>query len=139
MEPIDIRLVRRLRRAEVRRLYQEAGWWEERDEAEPRRISRLLAGTFLLAGAFAGGRLVGMARAISDGGNDAYIQDVIVRPACRGRGIGRRLVETLVAALQKKGIAWIGLIAVPGSKNFYRRLGFRTMPGHAPMLWKENE
>lgn len=42
------------------------------------------------------GAQVGFARAVSDGVNDAYLADVVVEPASRGRGAGKLLVKTMV-------------------------------------------
>lgn len=42
------------------------------------------------------GDQLGFARAVSDGVNDAYLADVIVAPAARGRGVGKLLVHTMV-------------------------------------------
>jgi spermidine synthase len=77
--------------------------------------------------------MVGMARVLSDGASDAYIQDVTVLGTYRRRGIGRRLVAELIAYLKEKKIGWIGLIAEPGSEPLYRRMGFEPLAGHTPM------
>ena len=82
------------------------------------------------------GRVVGMGRAISDGVSDAYIQDVVVDPAFRKRGIGGRIVADLVDRLRHDGIDWIGLGAEAGTHDFYRRAGFAEMPGCTVMLKK---
>lgn len=49
-----------------------------------------------VAHAYDSDRLVGFARAISDGVSSAYISSVMVDPGYRRRGIGRRLIERLV-------------------------------------------
>lgn len=136
MPPIAIRSLRRASRAEILRLYREAGWCEAGEEKDTRWIGRLLAGSLCALGAFAGRQLIGMGRAISDGACDAYVQDVIVLPALRGRGIGRRLLREIVRRARARGCRWIGLIARPGSEGFYRREGFRAMRGHRAMLFR---
>lgn len=79
------------------------------------------------------GKLIGFARALGDGVSDCYIQDVAVRKDCRRNGIGKALVEQLLAQLKEKNIDWIGLIATPGKADFYRHLGFEVMSEHTPM------
>lgn len=127
----EFRLTRELDPADVLRLYAGPGWWEPGDD--PGSVPKLLAGSFRVAAAFDGGRLVGMARAISDGASDAYIQDVVVEPEHRGRGIGAELVRLLVAELRRAGVSWIGLVGAPGTEGFYRRLGFAPLEEHVPM------
>ena len=112
-------------------LYKAAGWWERTDT--PQRLVRMVMGSHCFLVARSGGRLVGMGRAISDRANDGYIQDVFVRPALRGRGVGAELVRRLALRLRIDGLGWIGLIAVGGTREFYGRLGFKTMPKHDPM------
>lgn len=116
---------------EIAGLYRAAGWLEPGDTRQ--RLCRMVMGShgFLLARM--GGRAVGMGRAISDRANDAYIQDVFVAPAARGRGVGGELVRRLALRLRIDGLGWIGLVAAGGSGPFYSRLGFRRMKGHAPM------
>jgi aralkylamine N-acetyltransferase len=101
-------------------------------------ITPLIKGSFAFAVAVDKGtsKPVGMGRVISDGVSDGYIQDLVVLPEYRRNGIGNRIVSTLVEACNAKGLGWIGLIAEPGSENFYRSLGFSVMPGHIPMIYK---
>jgi aralkylamine N-acetyltransferase len=81
---------------------------------------------------------VGMGRAISDGVSDAYIQDMTVGSAYRNRGIGRKILQTILEKLYSDGIRWIGLIAEPGSCSLYSHAGFRQMPDWIPMLMNRN-
>jgi len=131
--PVDIRIIDRANREDVKRLYQEAGWWRAADDADPAWIDRLIRQSFCFAGAFCNDRLVGMGRAISDGVSDAYIQDVTVRADFRHRGIGQQLIRAIVGCLKSHGIGWIALIAEPGTMPFYRRLGFAPMVDYLPM------
>lgn len=69
--------------------------------------------------------LVAAGRAVADGVDCSYICDIAVRPSHQGRGLGRNVIERLVAA--SKGHRKIILYAVPGKEDFYRRFGFRRM------------
>mgnify|MGYP001466644233 CR=1 FL=1 len=120
-------------------LYRMADWWEPDDDHRPHLVQRLVAGSFRFIAAFDGTIVVGMARAISDGVNDAYIQDVTVLPPYRHQGVGTVLIERLVATLRQDGIQWIGLIAGGSSHPFYERLGFKAMPLSTPMLLMKEE
>jgi ribosomal protein S18 acetylase RimI-like enzyme len=53
-------------------------------------------------------------------------------PELQGAGFGRRLIETLIAALRERGVPGVHLVA--GAENagavaFYPRVGFEPLPG----------
>ena len=121
---------------QLRELYLIAEWISADDPAE--FLVSAIAGSTVAAGAFAGERLVGFARALSDGCSDAYIQDVVVSPEFRRQGIGGKLIRFLEAELRRRGVDWIALVGEPGTENFYSKLGLKEQPGYT--LWKlEND
>ena len=69
--------------------------------------------------------LMAAGRAVADGVDCSYICDIAVRPSHQGRGLGREVIERLVAA--SRGHRKIILYAVPGKEEFYGRFGFRRM------------
>ncbi|MCV0440130.1 MAG: GNAT family N-acetyltransferase [Hydrogenophaga sp.] len=75
--------------------------------------------------AYDGGRLVGVGRALADGADCSYICDVAVLPSHQGTGLGREIINRLVAA--SRGHRKILLYAVPGKEPFYRKFGFLRM------------
>ncbi|MDD4003948.1 MAG: GNAT family N-acetyltransferase [Elusimicrobiaceae bacterium] len=116
---------------EIMSLFEESGW----AEGEPAEFyRRMIGGSVCFLIARYGGETVGMARAIGDGVNDAYIQDVFVAPACRRRGIAAELVRRLVAELKTRGLSWIALVASGGTDSLYRRCGFEKMRDCTPMI-----
>ena len=114
------------------RMYADAAWISADDDFS--FINSALAGSFLAAGAFENGRLIGMGRVLSDGVSDAYIQDVVVHPDYRNRGIGSAIVTFLVKELEKRGVDWIALVGEPGTEKFYSGLGLKAQAGYT--LWK---
>lgn len=133
------RVTREIATADFIQLYRDAGWWKDAYAEDLSFIANIVSGSACFVTASIEGRTIGMGRALSDGSSDAYIQDVVVLNAFRGKGIGSRIVRTLVAALQERGVDWIGLVGEPGSEGFYRRLGFVLMRGYVPMLYSPNE
>jgi GNAT superfamily N-acetyltransferase len=117
-------------------LYKAGGWWREEPGARE-VIPRMVTGSFcfMVAREAEGGRIVGMGRAISDGCSDAYIQDVVVLHPWRRHGIGRELVSRLARYCADRQLAWIGLVAEPGTQAFYASLGFGALEGYQPMLF----
>ncbi|MCP3940451.1 MAG: GNAT family N-acetyltransferase [Desulfobacteraceae bacterium] len=120
-------------------LYKDAGWWEDSYGDAPEFLNRIVADSALFAGAFLNKKMIGMGRALSDKASDAYIQDVAVLKEFRGRGIGEKIVQKLVAGLKAWGVDWIGLIAQPGTTGFYEKLGFQQLEGHVPLKLKDSK
>lgn len=115
------------------RLYKIAGWVDENDGCG--FLATALKNSCAVGAAYdESGELVGMGRALGDGVSDAYIQDVVVAPAFRRRGVGGAIVRTLVAELRRRGVDWIGLVGEPGTEAFYRSLGFAAPAGFT--FWK---
>ena len=74
-------------------------------------------------GLYKDGRQVGFARVVTDHATVAYLADVFVLEAERGRGLGRWLVESILAhpALQDLR-RW--LLGTRDAHGLYRKLGF---------------
>jgi GNAT superfamily N-acetyltransferase len=84
-------------------------------------IAQQVAGARWIAHAHDGDRLIGFARAISDGVTNAYVSSVMVDPDYRRRGIGRLLIERLVTG--RPGVRFV-LHSREGATPFYSALGF---------------
>jgi len=138
MAEISLHIVSEIVPAEMLELYLQAGWLRPGENPSDAELLAIVNGSFRFAGLFDGSRLVGMGRALSDGVSDAYIQDVTVLPAYRDRGLGQAIIKLLVAQLKEAGIAWIGLVAEPGTHRFYEKLGFQVLPDYQPMLLRKN-
>jgi len=124
--------------SELLAVYQSAGWWDTETE-DYRQISTIISRSYCFAVIRIEEKIVGMARTISDGISDAYIQDVAILPEYQGLGYGKLLVDFLVEFLTDKQISWIGLIATPGAETFYRKSGFTAMENFTPMLYKKED
>lgn len=58
-------------------------------------------------------------------GDYAFLGNLIVRRDCRTLGMGRRLMEAVIAGLDQQGVKTIELDGVFGAVEAYRRFGFR--------------
>lgn len=88
----------------------------------PRMQAMLQASNLVIAGRDASGRLVGLARSVSDYAYATYVSDLAVRRSLQRRGIGRTLLRcTRQAAPQ----ATIVLLAAPAAVDYYPRIGMR--------------
>ncbi|MEG3435911.1 GNAT family N-acetyltransferase [Pannus brasiliensis CCIBt3594] len=68
-------------------------------------------------------QLIGHARATSDGIYRATIWDVIVHPDYQGAGLGRKLVETVIAHPRVNRVERVYLMTT-NQQKFYERVGF---------------
>ncbi len=104
-------------------LFNSVGW--ERRTVDRNRLAQLVRGSLYVVSAWEGDRLVGFARAISDGAFNAYISTVAVLPEYQRRGIGRELIRRLIA--DRDGIQFV-LHANERAYPFYLHLdlGFES-------------
>ena len=82
------------------------------------------------------GRLVGFVRALSDGAYRSTIFDLIVAPEWRERGLGRALVERILATPALERCRRTDLVCKQEVAAFYESLGFeRTSSDQLRMEW----
>ena len=74
------------------------------------------------------GRQVAFGRAVTDGATFAWICDVYVDPAHRGRGLGVWLVDAMVEDFAEAGVLRL-LLATRDAHEVYRRSGFEPVAG----------
>lgn len=78
------------------------------------------------------GRPIALARVIWDHGYVVYIADVIVLPEYQGQGLGRHLMETVMAFIRsqmKPGYMFmVSLMSAVGKNEFYKKFGFVDRP-----------
>nr|WP_216645590.1 GNAT family N-acetyltransferase [Isoptericola halotolerans] len=79
------------------------------------------------------GEQIAYARAVTDGVTFAWLADVIVDPAHRGRGLGTRLVDGALADLDTLGLKRVLLKAAPEARGVYLRAGFTGLD--EPEAW----
>jgi len=134
MGKIEIKIIKKINKADFINLNKEAGWWKKEYEKDLSFIDGMVKNAFCFFAAFDGKKMIGMGRSISDKVSDAYIQDVTVLKKYRGKGIGRRLIKKILEFLKARHIGWVALIAEPGTGSFYKDFGFKTMKAYKPMI-----
>ena len=89
-------------------------------------MARAIAGSSRVVGLYRDGEQVGFARAISDRATIAYLADVYVLPAHRGRGLGLELVREIVDGEPRLDVRW--LLHTADAQRLYDKLGFTGDP-----------
>ncbi|MFQ3680133.1 MAG: GNAT family N-acetyltransferase [Pseudanabaenaceae cyanobacterium] len=99
-------------------------WARDRSIAD---LSAALAHSNPVVTAWHGPRLIGHARATSDTVYRAAIWDVVVHPEYRGSGIGRKLVQTVLAHPAVCRVERVYLTTT-NQQRFYEQIGFTVNP-----------
>jgi GNAT superfamily N-acetyltransferase len=101
----------------LKQFYSDADFDNDRTPAE----YATAFGNSIVRLAYADGIIIGMVRAITDGARCAAVFDLAVLPKFRRQGVGRQLMQSLIAALPRM---FIILTCPHGREAFYAKLGF---------------
>jgi GNAT superfamily N-acetyltransferase len=147
-EPISFRRAAAADRPLIQRLcrsYRE----EDRQPLAPERVARAidaaLSGDPLLhiwlieeAGMTVGYLAVGIGFSIEVGGRDAFIDEIYLDRAARGRGIGTRALEFAEVECRAMGVMRLCLEVErhnPDARRLYDRAGYRDHERHLMSKW----
>jgi GNAT superfamily N-acetyltransferase len=100
----------------------------------PGALAVVFANSMFKCFVYSGDSLVAVGRALADGLDCAYLADIAVHPDHQGVGLGKAVIEALVALAgeHKKVI----LYSNPGTEGFYAKLGFLRM-NTAMAIWRD--
>lgn len=110
-------------------LYERSTLGERRPVDRPDIFAGMLKNATLTVSAWDEGRLVGIARTLTDFSYVAYLADLAVDAAYQRQGIGKRLIEETRRRLGRE--CMIVLLAAPKANDYYPKLGFE----HNPRAW----
>jgi GNAT superfamily N-acetyltransferase len=111
---------------EFRRVLVDSGLGRIRPIGDPGRLQQMLDAADLVLTARTGdGRLVGVARCITDFSWCAYLSDLAVCASAQGLGVGRALLDALRRELGPR--VTLALQSVPTAVGFYERAGMAPM------------
>ncbi|WP_461023562.1 GNAT family N-acetyltransferase [Thalassiella azotivora] len=113
---------------ELLRLYSSVGWGGY--TADPATLGSAVRNSAYLVAARDDGRLVGLARVVSDDATVCYLQDLLVDPTHQRRGVGRRLVQAVVDRYAHVRQKVLLTDDEPGQHAFYEALGYCEVRAH---------
>ncbi|MCH5252559.1 MAG: GNAT family N-acetyltransferase [Lachnospiraceae bacterium] len=98
----------------------------------PKRAEIALTNSLYILVAMKGDTPIGMARVVGDGGYVYFVCDVIVRPEYQSQGLGRQIIETVLAWLENQveegETIMVNLMSAMNKESFYEKLGFHKRP-----------
>lgn len=106
-------------------LYEAVEWSNYTEQAG--MLEQALKNSLQVIAAFDEEKLVGLIRAVGDGYSIVFVQDILVLPEYQRMGIGRQLMERLLAIYPN--IYQLHLLTGKEEKTkaFYESLGFRAV------------
>lgn len=97
---------------------------ERRPINDPERISKMLKNADLILTARENGKLVGVARTITDFAYCSYLSDLAVDANYQKLGIGKELIRRTKLA---SPLAKLILLSAPGAVEYYPKIGMTKM------------
>lgn len=113
-------------------LYTSVGWTAY--TVNTTMLHAAIAGSSAVVTARDHGRLVGLARVISDGQTIVYLQDILVEPSHHRTGIGRELMQRVIAPFDHVRQKVLLTDDDPAQRSFYESAGFTCTESHDPQL-----
>ena len=118
----------------LRRLLNKHAFWAR--GRSPRQLRQMLKGSQVIVSLWRGKRMVGFGRASSDRIYRAVLWDVVVAGDLQGRGLGRRVVEALLASPKLRKVERVYLMTTI-SNGFYEQMGFDTVTSQHLLIRKQ--
>jgi GNAT superfamily N-acetyltransferase len=116
--------------AELLELYAAVGWTVYTDR--PELLAAGVAGSSYVVTARRAGRLVGLARAVSDDATICYLQDVLVHPDAQRQGIGGALARAVLDRYRTVRQKVLLTDDEPAQRAFYEALGYAEIRDFGP-------
>jgi GNAT superfamily N-acetyltransferase len=80
----------------------------------------------LCFGVYHQGRQAGFARVVTDYATTAYVGDVFIIESYRGRGLGKRLVKTIMCQPELEGLR-LWFLGTRDAHDLYKKYGFKKV------------
>lgn len=108
---------------QLQELFHLGSFWGRDRKIEDLQVA--IANSEPVISVWEGERLIGFARATSDGVYRGTIWDVVIHPDYRGVGLGHKLVETVLSHPRMNRVERVYLMTT-NQQHFYEHIGFET-------------
>jgi ribosomal protein S18 acetylase RimI-like enzyme len=106
---------------QLQALFNETAFWAKERTIKDLRVA--IANSNPVVSVWQGSRMIGFARATSDGVYRANIWDVVIHPDYQGVGLGSKLVETVLSHPRINRVERVYLMTTY-QQRFYQKIGF---------------
>lgn len=118
----------------IHRFLCHESYWAKGIEMESLR--KLVANSLCFAG-FIGPNQVAFGRAVTDLTTFAFLRDIFVLPAYRGKGYGVALVEAMMSRLEDEGVPAV-MLGTADAHGLYSKFGFRLVGNSSKLMsWRK--
>jgi ribosomal protein S18 acetylase RimI-like enzyme len=121
---------------QLKLLFEITAFWAKKRELEG--LALAIANSNPVVTVWDRQRLIGFARATSDGVYRATIWDVVIHPEYQGVGLGRKLVETVLSHPLMNRVERVYLMTTH-QQRFYERIGFEENSTTTMVLYNQPE
>lgn len=122
---MELRLDKDILAGDLVALYNAVGW--SAYTRDPQRLAKAVRNSTIVISVWHEETLVGLARGLSDDVSIFYLQDVLVRPAWQGQGVGRRMVEHCLQRFDHVRQKVLLTDDEEKQRRFYESLGYRDV------------
>lgn len=119
---------------QLQALFQAAAFWAKDRSLEDMAVA--IAHSHPVVTVWDGEKLIGFARATSDGVYRATLWDVVIDPDYQGGGLGRKLVQTVLSHPHVSRVERVYLMTT-NEQGFYDRIGFKPNPTTTMVLFNQ--
>jgi len=119
---------------QLKELFQLGAFWAEDRKIEDLAVA--IANSEPVISVWDKNKLIGFARATSDGIYRATIWDVVIDPNYRGAGLGRKLVDTVLSHPRMSRVERVYLMTT-NQQSFYERIGFECNSSTTMVLYSQ--
>jgi predicted N-acetyltransferase YhbS len=106
--------------SDIAEVFRKSGIRRPVDDLE--RIQRMIDNCDILISAWEGGKMVGVARAVTDFSYCCYLSDLAVDKDYQAQGIGKQLINEVQTVIGEE--CSLVLLSAPGAMEYYPKVGF---------------
>ncbi len=118
----------------IHQFLSEESYWAKGSDREEVEASLEEA---LCYGVYENGKQIGFASITSDFSSFAYISDVFIHEKCRGKGLSKWLLESILSHPGLKNLSeW--MLMTDSAHGLYEQFGFKRVPGSTDQMIKVN-